>query len=153
MATRIVDGKPAIETAVAAILAGLAEQELDTFSSATAAEITAQGLKAATMHWEMLESLPAGDGTTKIALTSIIDTVLACVTDANEKAAWQLAQGHILVAIFDNAFGKLSDYGVTPATLTILSSVLTNAEAALGAGGQFSIDAFAKDLETLLAAA
>ena len=152
LVSRVVAGKSAIEAAVAAILAGFAEQELDNFSSATAAKITIFGLKAATARWEMLECLPGGEGTARLALTAVIDTVFAGLTAGDEKALWRLTQGHVLVAIFDIAFVKLTDYGVTKDALSKLSAALAEARANLEAGGPFSADAFATDLESRLAA-
>jgi hypothetical protein len=152
LVSRVVTGMPAIEAAVSAILAGFAEQELDNFSSATAAKIAIRGLKAATERWEMLEGLPGGEGTTTLALTSVIDTVFAGLTAGDEKALWRLTQGHVLVAIFDNAFAKLTDYGVTEDSLSKLSAALDEARSDLEAGGLFSTDAFGSDLERRLAA-
>ena len=152
LVSRKVAGKPAIEAAIAAILTGLAQQELDNFSSATATEIAVRGLKAATERWEMLECLPGGADAAALALTSVIDTVFAGLTAGDTKAAWRLTQGHVLVAIFDNAFAKLTDYGVTADSLTKLSAALDEARTNLEAGGRFSIDAFASDLESRLAA-
>ena len=150
--SRVVTGKPAIEAAVAAILAGFAEQELDNFSSATAAKIAIRGLKAASERWEILERLSGGEGTDTLALTAVIDTVFAGLSGANEKALWRLTQGHVIVAIFDNTFAKLIDYGVTKDSLSKLKAVLDEVRANLEAGGRFSIDAFANDLESRLAA-
>ena len=152
LVSRMVAGKPAIEAAIAAILTGFAQQELDNFSSATATEIAVRGLKAATERWEMLERLPGGADAATLALTSVIDTIFAGLTAGDTKATWRLTQGHVLVAIFDNAFAKLTDYGVTADSLTKLSAALDQARTNLEAGGRFSIDAFASDLESRLAA-
>jgi hypothetical protein len=152
LVSRVVSGKPAIEAAVAAILAGFAVQELDNFSSATAAQIAIRGLKAATERWEMLEILPGGESTATLALTSVIDTVFTGLTAGDEKALWRLTQGQVLVAIFDNAFAKLTDFGVTEDSLGKLSAVLEKVRANLAASGRFSIAAFASDLESRLAA-
>jgi len=152
LVSRMVAGKPAIEAAIAAILTGFAQQELDNFSSAAATEIAVRGLKAATERWEMLERLPGGADAATLALTSVIDTIFAGLTAGDTKAAWRLTQGHVLVAIFDNAFAKLTDYGVTADSLTKLSAALDQARTNLEAGGRFSIDAFASDLESRLAA-
>ncbi len=152
LGSRVVSGKPAIEAAVAAILAGFAEQELDNFSSATAAKIAICGLKAATERWEMLERLPGGEGTATLALTLVIDTVFAGLTAGDEKALWRLTQGHVLVEIFDNAFAKLIEYGVTEDSLGKLRAVLDKVRANLAVSDRFSIAAFASDLESRLAA-
>ena len=152
LVSRVVTGKPAIEAAVTAILAGFAEQELDNFSSATAAKIAIRGLKAASERWEILERLSGGEGTDTLALTAVIDTVFAGLSGGNEKALWRLTQGHIIVAIFDNTFAKLIDYGVTKDSLSKLKAVLDEVRANLEAGGRFSIDTFANDLESRLAA-
>ena len=149
--SRVVTGKPAIQAGVAAILAGFAEQELDNFSSATAVKIAIRGLKAAAERWEMLELLPGGEGTATPALTAVIKTVFAGLTAGGEKAVWRLTQGHVLVAIFDSVFTKLTDYGITEDSLTQLSAVFETARAHLEAGGRFTIDAFASELESRLA--
>jgi hypothetical protein len=152
LVSRAVTGKPAIQAAVAAILAGFAEQELDNFSSTTAAKIAIRGLKAATERWEMLECLLGEEQTGKLALTSVIETVFAGLTGGDEKALWRLTQSHILVAIFDTAFDKLTDYGVTENSLSKLKAALAEARASLEASGRFSIAAFASDLKNRLAA-
>ena len=152
LVSRKVAGKPAIEAAIAAILTGFAQQELDNFSSAAATEIAVRGLKAATERWEMLERLPGGADAAALALTSVIDTVFAGLTAGDTKAVWRLTQGHVLVAIFDNAFAKLTDYGVTVDSLAKLNAALDETRTNLEAGGRFSIDAFASDLESRLAA-
>jgi len=152
LVSRVVTGKPAIEAAVAAILAGFAEQELDNFSSATAVKIAIRGLKAATERWEMLERLSGGEETDTLALTAVIDTVLAGLSGGNEKALWRLTQDHVLVAIFETAFAKLIDHGVTKDSLGKLKALLDEIQATLEAGGRFSIDAFANDFKSRLAA-
>jgi hypothetical protein len=152
LVSRVVTGKPAIEAAVAAILAGFAEQELDNFSSATAVKIAIRGLKAATERWEMLERLSGGEETDTLALTAVIDTVLAGLSGGNEKALWRLTQDHVLVAIFETAFAKLIDHGVTKDSLGKLKALLDEIQATLEVGGRFSIDAFANDFKSRLAA-
>jgi hypothetical protein len=150
--TRKVNGKPAVDAAIAAILAGLVEQKLEHFSSESAAKIAVSGLKAATDRWEMLEPLGAGADAAKLAINAVIDTVFAGVTAGDEKAAWRLTQGHVLVAIFDNAFIKLADHGVDDVALGKLNGALEKARQDLEANGRFSIDMFASDLESRLAA-
>jgi hypothetical protein len=150
--SRVVTGKPALQAGVAAILAGFAEQELDNFSSATAVKIAIRGLKAATESWEMLEHLSGGEGADMLALTAVIDTVFAGVSGGNEKALWRLTQSHVLVAIFNTAFEKLIDYGVTKDSLGKLKAVLDEVRANLEAGGRFWVEGFASDLESRLAA-
>jgi hypothetical protein len=152
LVSRVVTGKPAIEAAVAAILSGFAEHELDNFSSAAAAKIAVRGLKAATERWEMLEFLPGGETTATLALTSVIETVFAALTAGDEKAVWRMTQGHVLVAIFDSVFTKLTDYGVTEDSLNKLRAVFDKARENLKVSGRFSIDTFASDLERRLAA-
>ena len=152
LVSRVVTGKPAIEAAVAAILAGFAEQELDNFSSATAVKIAIRGLKAATECWELLERLSGGEGTDTLALAAVIDTVFTGLSGGNEKALWRLTQSHVLVAIFDTAFAKLIDYGVTQESLGKLKAVLDEVRANLEVGGRFLIEGFASDLESRLAA-
>lgn len=100
----------------------------------------------------MLEHLSGGEGTDTLALTAVIDTVFAGLSGGNEKALWRLTQSHVLVAIFDTAFAKLIDYGVTKDSLGKLKAVLDEARANLEAGGRFLIEAFASDLESRLAA-
>jgi hypothetical protein len=150
--SRMVTGKPAIQAGVAGILAGFAEQELDNFSSATAVKIAIRGLKAATESWEMLEHLSGAEGTDILALTAVIDTVFAGLSGGNKKALWRLTQSHVLVAIFNSAFAKLTDYGVTKDSLGKLKAALDEIRTNLETGGRFLIEAFANDLESRLAA-
>jgi len=150
--TRMVSGKPAVEAAIEAILTGFAEQKLETFSSASAVQIVVSGLKAATARWEMLEPLGAGGDSAKLAINAVIDMVFAGIAAGSDKVTWRLTQGHILVAIFDNAFVKLSDHGVSEVSLSKLNEALDKARTDLEANRRFSIDNFAADLESRLAA-
>ena len=56
------------------------------------------------------------------------------------------------MAIFDTAFAKLIDYGVTKDSLGKLKAVLDDVRVNLEAGGQFLVEGFASDLESRLAA-
>jgi hypothetical protein len=96
--------------------------------------------------------LSGGGRTDTLALTAVIDTVFAGLSAGNEKVLWRLTQSHILVTIFDIAFAKLIDYGVTKDLLGKLKTALDEVRANLEAGGRFSIEAFANDLESRLAA-
>lgn len=152
LVTRTVSGKPAIEAAVSAIIASLAKQELDHFSAASAAHVIATGVKAAAERWELLEEIPGDDDRPRLALTAAIDAILASITGSNEKAAWRLTQDRILASIFDIAFALLAEYGADEAAIGRLQGALADATAPLEAGGRFSLDAFADDLEARLAA-
>ncbi len=150
--TRIVTDKPAIEAAIAAILAGFACNELDNLSMDTATKIAIRGLKAASERWEMLENLQGGEGAGRMTLAYVIDTILEDLTNGDEKAIWRMTQAHVLVAIFDIVFTLLTDYGITENSLNKLSTAIREAQDNLEVSSRFSIDAFASDLESRLAA-
>jgi hypothetical protein len=150
--TRQVAGKPALEAAVKSVLDGLAAQELDHFSGTTAAGILAGGVKAAIGRWEILTELPGDAGTGRLALQSVVDTVLAGVTGGDAQATWKLTEGRILVAIFDQSFAKLAEFGIDDESLAELTGALAAARTNLEEGGRFSVDLFARDLELRLAA-
>ena len=83
---------------------------------------------------------------------AVLDAVFTSIAEGDEKAVWRLTRGRVLVAIFDTAFAKLTDYGVDKTSLGKLRDALKEAGKELEAGGRFSVDAFADDLENRLAA-
>ena len=152
LVTRKVSGKPAIGAAVAAIIDGLARQELAHFSAAAATQVIAMGVKAAAERWELLEEIPGDGDTARLALTAAIDAVLAVIAGSNARAAWRLTRDRILASIFDIALAALSEFGANASTIGKLQGALEDAVAPLKAGGRFSLEAFADDLEARLAA-
>lgn len=114
-----------------------------------ASKMVQSGLRAAALRLEFFEELPDG----KKIIGSVFDAILTTVlsADTSSKAAWRLARGDMMQGLLNVALEKLQTEEITAAQVAKLRSTMSTQIDTINEGKPWSLELFAKSLETALA--
>ncbi len=146
LASAAPDGKASLKVALEAALDVIRARGSSNLSTATAAEILQEAVKAVATRTEFLDPVPVS-GTAKPLIAAALDASLATIfSQPGAKTAWRLTRADTVVGVVRILLGELARCGPTAERVRQLDAFLRDQAATIEAAQPWDVGTFATGL-------